>query len=53
MRMYVMIKDGIVTMSELKEVYTLDEALKLYAIYKMNKDIERAKYDEMDKKNKK
>lgn len=35
------------TMFELKNVYTLDEALKLYALYRMETDIERGKSEEM------
>ena len=38
--MYTLIKSGKATMTELKEVYTLDEALKLYALFKMDRDIE-------------
>lgn len=34
-------------MQELKECYTLDEALKLYAIYSMNLDIEAAINEEI------
>nr|DAO80798.1 MAG TPA: hypothetical protein [Caudoviricetes sp.] len=45
--MYVMIKAKIASMYELKGVYTLDEALKLYALYKMEKDIETAKAEEL------
>lgn len=39
--MYSLIKAGIATKSELDEAYTLDEALKLYALYSMDRDIER------------
>jgi hypothetical protein len=35
-----LIKAGLASMFELKTVYTLDEALKLYALYEMDKDIE-------------
>ena len=45
--MYTLIKARLASMHELKEVYTLDEALKLYSLYSMDLDIERAKYDEM------
>lgn len=38
-------------MWELKEVYTLDEALKLYALYKMDRDIEAAQAQEVRNKN--
>jgi len=34
-------------MYELKNVYTLDEALKLYALYEMDKDIEKMQADEL------
>ena len=37
-------------MEELKTVYTLDEALKLYALYRMDQDIEKAQAEEMRKK---
>lgn len=45
--MYILIKARLASMQELKEVYTLDEALKLYALYSMDLDVERVKYDEM------
>lgn len=35
------------SMSELKEYYTLDEALKLYWLYMMEVDIEHCKNDEL------
>jgi acyl-CoA-binding protein len=38
--MYNLIKSKTVTMTELKETYTLDEALKLYALIRMGADIE-------------
>lgn len=38
-------------MWELKEVYTLDEALKLYALYKMDRDIEAAQAQEVRNRN--
>ncbi len=34
-------------MEELKSCYTLDEALKLYALYSMDLDIERCRAEEM------
>lgn len=40
-------------MEELKNTYTLDEALKLYALYKMEVDIENAKAEEMERRNEK
>lgn len=36
-------------MYELKNVYTLDEALKLYALYEMQTDIENGKAEEMER----
>ena len=42
--MYSLIKAGIATKSELDEAYTLDEALKLYAL---DRDIERFQAEEM------
>ena len=45
--MYILIKARLATMTELKESYTLDEALKLYALYTMDKDIEKAQADEL------
>lgn len=38
--MYVLIKARLASMEELKTVYTLDEALKLYALHCMEQDIE-------------
>lgn len=38
--MYILIKARLATMSELKSCYTLDEALKLYALYRMDQDVE-------------
>ena len=45
--MYVLIRDGLASMYELKTVYTLGEALKLYSIVQMGKDIERCKSEDM------
>ena len=45
--MYLLIKAGLASKTELESVYTLDEALKLYSLYKMEKDIERAQPEEM------
>lgn len=47
--MYILIKAGLASMYELKNVYTLDEALKLYALYRMELDIEKGRADEMKK----
>lgn len=38
--MYTLIKARLASMMELKSVYTLDEALKLYALYCMELDVE-------------
>ena len=37
-------------MTELQEVYTLDEMLKLYALYEMQLDIEKGKSDELERR---
>ena len=52
LRMYALIKSGKATMQELKTCYTLDEALKLYALLRMDSDIEAARSKEMADKNK-
>lgn len=49
--MYVLIKSGMASMYELEEWYTLDEALKLYALYQMDQDIQRGQAEEMKNKN--
>lgn len=38
--MYTLIKARLASMEELKTSYTLDEALKLYALYRMDLDVE-------------
>lgn len=45
--MYALIKAKIASKSELDTAYTLDEALKLYALYRMDQDIERGYADDM------
>lgn len=45
--MYSLIKAKIASKSELETVYTLDEALKLYALYRMDQDIERGQAEDM------
>lgn len=45
--MYALIKAKIASKLELETVYTLDEALKLYALYRMDQDIERGRAEEM------
>lgn len=47
MRMYVLIKAHHASKTELETVYTLDEALKLYALYQMDNDIERGHAEEL------
>lgn len=37
-------------MYELQEVYTLDEALKLYALYEMELDVEKGRADELERR---
>lgn len=37
-------------MTELQEVYTLDEMLKLYALYEMQLDIEKGRSDELERR---
>ncbi len=37
-------------MYELQEVYTLDQALKLYALYEMELDIEKGRADEIERR---
>ena len=38
--MYILIKAKIASKFELEEYYTLDEALKLYVLYRMDMDIQ-------------
>ena len=45
--MYSLIKAKLASKSELEEWYTLDEALKLYALFQMDNDIQRGLADEM------
>lgn len=47
MRMYVLIKARLASKWELETCYTLDEALKLYALFQMDQDIQAAKLEEM------
>ena len=48
--MYTLIRAKLATMTELKTMYTLDEALKLYALYSMDRDIEQGQIEEMNAK---
>lgn len=45
--MYILIKAKIASKFELEEYYTLDEALKLYALYRMDMDIQNGKANEI------
>ena len=47
MRMYILIKARLASKLELETVYTLDEALKLYALHQMDTDIEKAHAEEL------
>ena len=47
MRMYILIKARLASKLELETVYTLDEALKLYALYCMDMDIEKGHSEEL------
>lgn len=49
--MYNLIRAKIASKSELEEAYTLDEALKLYALWSMERDIEIARLEESKSKN--
>lgn len=48
--MYSLIKAKLATMTELKTTYTLDEALKLYALYEMECDIERGRAYDLERR---
>lgn len=52
LRMYILIKARLASMEELKTCYTLGEALKLYALYSMDLDIERMKMEEINERGK-
>ena len=45
--MYSLIEAGYASKFELEEYYTLDEALKLYALYKMKVDIQNCRDEEL------
>ena len=51
--MYTLIKARYASMFELKEYYTLDEALKLYALFEMENDIREAKMAELEERRRK
>lgn len=46
--MYILIKSRLASKLELETVYTLDEALKLYALHCMDMDIERGQAEELE-----
>jgi len=48
--MYMLIGTKVVTKMELEDYYTLDEALKLYSLWRMSQDIEAVHADELKKK---
>ena len=48
--MYTLISMKLASKYELETCYTLDEALKLYALWRMAQDIEAVKADELAKK---
>lgn len=50
--MYTLIGMKLASKSELEEAYTLDEALKLYALWRMTQDIEAGRANEISKKTK-
>lgn len=50
MRCYILIKARLASMYELQNVYTLDEALKLYALYEMELDVENGRAKEMERR---
>ena len=50
LRCYILIKARLASMFELQNVYTLDEALKLYALYEMELDIEKGRADELERR---
>ena len=45
--MYILIKSRLASKLELETVYTLDEALKLYALHCMDMDMERGQAEEL------
>ena len=49
--MYILVKARLASMYELKNVYTLDEALKLFALYSMDNDIEAGRAKDMERRN--
>lgn len=52
LRLYTLMKAGLASKWELETCYTLDEALKLFALHQMDLDIERAQYRELEERGK-
>ena len=48
--MYILIGAKVVTRMELEEYYTLDDALKLYSLWRMTQDIEAVHAEDIKKK---
>ncbi len=48
LQMYTLIQANLATMTELKETYTLDEALTLYSLHKMSVDVERCRNEDLE-----
>ena len=46
-----LIKARLASKAELESVYSLDEALKLYALYQMDQDVERIEMEDHRRKN--
>ena len=51
--MYTLVGMKLASMEELKTCYTLDEALKLYSLWRMTQDIEAARANETNERIKK
>ena len=49
MKMYTLINSKKASKFELEEYYTLDEALKLYALHQMETDVQRAQMQDLKK----
>lgn len=52
MRMYLLIKARYASKAELETVYTLDEALKLFALLEMETSIQQGQAKELEEKSK-
>ena len=51
--MWILIGAGVASKFELEEYYTLDEAIKAYALWRMTKDVQAAQVDKIRKNIKK